>query len=77
MLAAARPWSLARQALRGPRAVNPHSHCKSIGRTAAKARALKTMHSDPPEQAILAMLLLFVLAVGLVWLTETLANWLR
>jgi hypothetical protein len=32
---------------------------------------------DPPEAAIGAMLFLTVLAIGLVWLVETFANWMR
>jgi hypothetical protein len=35
------------------------------------------MRHDPPEAAIGAMLFLTVLAIGLVWIVETLANWLR
>lgn len=35
------------------------------------------MHTDPPEQAVKAMILLTALAVLIVLLCETLANWLR
>jgi hypothetical protein len=34
------------------------------------------MHTDPPEQAIMAMLILTALAVGLVVLIEFLTKWL-
>jgi hypothetical protein len=35
------------------------------------------MNTEPPEQAIAAMAVLTAFAVLLVWITETLANWLR
>jgi hypothetical protein len=35
------------------------------------------MRNDPPEAAIGAMLFLTVLAIGLVWIVETFANWLK
>jgi hypothetical protein len=35
------------------------------------------MNTEPPEQAIAAMLVLTALAVLLVVICETLANWLR
>jgi hypothetical protein len=35
------------------------------------------MNTPPPDNAIAAMLLLTAIAIGLVLITETLANWLR
>lgn len=35
------------------------------------------MRHDPPEAAIGAMLFLTVLAVGLVWMIETVSRWMR
>ena len=35
------------------------------------------MHTDPPEQAIKAMLVLTAIAVLLVVLCENIANWLK
>lgn len=35
------------------------------------------MHNDPPENAIKAMILLTALAVLIVFMCETIANWLR
>ena len=35
------------------------------------------MNGTPPDNAIAAMLVLTAIAIGLVVLTETLANWLR
>jgi hypothetical protein len=35
------------------------------------------MRHDPPETAIMAMLFLTVLAVGLVYVVETFANWIK
>jgi hypothetical protein len=35
------------------------------------------MQTDPPEQAVKAMLVLTALAVLLVLICETLANWMR
>jgi hypothetical protein len=35
------------------------------------------MNTEPPEQAIKAMILLTALAVLIVFMCETIANWLR
>ncbi len=35
------------------------------------------MTPTPPDNAVAAMLLLTAIAIGLVLITETLANWLR
>jgi hypothetical protein len=35
------------------------------------------MHTPPPDNAVAAMALLTAIAVGLVLIVETLANWLR
>ena len=35
------------------------------------------MHTPPPDNAVAAMALLTAIAIGLVLIVETLANWLR
>ena len=60
--------------LRRPRADAEGPRCQSPGRTSPEVGQVRT---DPPENAIAAMLLLTAIAIGLVLFVECIAKGLR